>query len=521
MEATLEGPFKKDYAGSYLVNYRYSSLAILDKAGVVNYYGIPQYQDGSFKVALPTQKAGTFFLIGFGGKSSIFQEDVDEETDYVRSAADYFADVGFVGLSHVYPISDKTFIKTSLSLSGTENAVDYNKRHDNGDWYLAYQDEYINTSARISTCVNTKINARHRFKIGATYSHLGYKMFAKSDNLGTGTFNTELDTDGNTGLLQGYINWKYRITEDLTLVSGLHYMQLMLNNSYSIEPRLALKWDINKTQSLSFGAGIHSKQESISTYFATVDNGDGTYTTPNENLGLSKAAHYVLGYNNRFSKNMNLRMEVYYQQLFDLAVENDINSTFVLNNIRGGYDNRELVNQGSGKNYGLELTLERFFADDYYFLLTSSLYESKLTAMDNIERNSRYNGNYASNLLIGKEFKVGNRAKNKVIGVNTKISLIGGHRFTPLDLDASIAEGDGVYDETQRFAKRGDDIFMMNLALTYRRNRKKTTHEFKIDIQNVTNNQAKVYEYYDDQDQALEHAYQLSIMPNIMYTIQF
>ena len=41
MEATLEGPFSKNYNGSYLINYRYSSLAILDNLGIVDYYGIP------------------------------------------------------------------------------------------------------------------------------------------------------------------------------------------------------------------------------------------------------------------------------------------------------------------------------------------------------------------------------------------------------------------------------------------------------------------------------------------------
>ena len=62
---------------------------------------------------------------------------------------------------------------------------------------------------------------------------------------------------------------------------------------------------------------------------------------------------------------------------------------------------------------------------------------------------------------------------------------------------------------------------MMNLALTYRINRKKTTHEFKIDIQNLTNNQAFVTEYYNDINQNIEKAYQLAILPNIIYTIQF
>jgi len=522
MEATIEGPFNENYNGSYLINYRYSSLDMLDKIGIVDYYGVPKYQDISFKFHVPTTKAGTFQLLGFGGLSNIYQEDFDKEIeDSITRIGDFGADVGFVAIKNIYPVNDKTFVTSYISASGTKNNTDYNKRYDNGDWYLAYRDKFTNTSMRISTNINTKINAQHRIKLGLTYSDLTYNMFAEEDMLGSGTFNTELNTKGRTGLIQAYANWKYRIQEDLTLITGIHYMHFLLNNSNSIEPRLGLNWEFAPKQSLSLGFGVHSKVESISSYFATVENADGSFSTPNKDLELSKSLHYVIGYTNQISKNVNLKTEVYYQQLYDLAVENDPMSAFALNNIRGGYTNRDLVNEGVGYNYGLELTLERFFANNYYFLITGSLYESKIKALDGELRNSRFNGNYAGNILLGKEFKVGKASKNKSLGINTKISLIGGHRYTPLDLQESINEGYTVYQEDKFFEKKADDIFIMNLALTYRRNREKTTHEIKIDVQNVTNNKAFVSEYYDDMNQEVERAYQLAIMPTIIYTIQF
>lgn len=523
MEATLEGPFSKNYNGSYLINYRYSSLAILDNLGIVDYYGIPKYQDLAFKFNLPTRKAGTFQLFGFGGISDIYQEDfADENEDSLTRTANFGADVGFAALKHVYPVNDKTFITSYISASGTREDNQYNKRHNNGSWYLAYYNEFTNTTLRASTSINTKINAQHRIKAGVIYSDLGYNMFAKEDMLGSGDFFTELDASGRAGLIQAYANWKYRVKEEITLVTGIHYMHFLLNNSNSIEPRLGLNWDFAPKQSLSLGIGVHSKLESISTYFAKFENeNDGSITTPNKDLGFSKSMHYVLGYTNRINKNLNLKAEIYYQHLFNLAVENDENSPFALNDVRGGYVNRELVNEGLGYNYGLELTLERFFANNYYFLITGSLYDSKIKAMDGKLRNSRFNGNYAGNVLFGKEFKVGKASKNKVLGINTKISYIGGHRLNPIDLTASIDKGYTVYDETNYYSQKADDIFIMNLAVTYRRNREKTTHELKLDIQNVTNNQAFVTEWYDDMKQQAERGYQLAIMPTIIYTVQF
>jgi len=141
--------------------------------------------------------------------------------------------------------------------------------------------------------------------------------------------------------------------------------------------------------------------------------------------------------------------------------------------------------------------------------------------MDGVLRNSRFNGNYAGNFLLGKEWKVGKESKNKTIGFNTKVSYIGGHRYSPLDLQASIDAGYAKVQDGEYFTKKADDIFILNLALTYRRNREKTTHELKLDFQNATNNQAFVLEYYDDMTQEIEHGYQMPIFPTIIYTIQF
>jgi outer membrane receptor protein involved in Fe transport len=212
---------------------------------------------------------------------------------------------------------------------------------------------------------------------------------------------------------------------------------------------------------------------------------------------------------------------VYYQYLYDVAVENDPTSPFVLNNEMSGYVNIDLVNKGTGRNYGLELTLERFYANRFYFLATTSLFESKFTALDGVERNSAFNGNYASNLLIGKEFPIGDRSKNRSIALNSRITFTGGAYYTPIDLEASIESGDTEYFMDQYLDVKADDVFRADLSASYRRDRKRTTHEFKIDVQNVTNHQAVVYEYYDESEQAIEKGYQWTIFPNVIYTIQF
>ncbi|HBO75592.1 MAG TPA: hypothetical protein DD653_13055 [Marinilabiliales bacterium] len=193
----------------------------------------------------------------------------------------------------------------------------------------------------------------------------------------------------------------------------------------------------------------------------------------------------------------------------------------MLNNEQQGWSDRELINKGKGRNYGLELTVERFYYNNFYFLVTGSLFDSRFTAFDGVERNSAFNGKFASNFLIGKEFRIGDKSKNRTLGVNAKITYFGGNPYTPLDLQASLDENNGVYDMAQYLELQGDNVFKTDFSISYRRDREKSTHELKLDVQNVTNHQSKVYEYYDQGSHSIESGYQWSIFPNVIYTIQF
>jgi len=233
------------------------------------------------------------------------------------------------------------------------------------------------------------------------------------------------------------------------------------------------------------------------------------------------ARHFVVGYKNLLNKNSYLKLEAYYQQLRDVPIENEGGSSWSLLNSTDGFTTRNLINEGSGTNYGLELTFERFFSKGFYYMSTVSMYKSLYTAKDGIERNSTFDGNYVANFLGGKEFQLGKPEKNRVFFLNAKIAFIGAQKYTPIDLEQSRALGVTKRVESQPFSVKGDDIFKADLAIGIRRNRKKTTTELKFDIQNVSNNKAVVREYYEHTTREIEVGYQLPLLPVISYRINF
>ena len=523
IDFTLEGPFKKESNSSYLFNYRYSTLALLENTGIVNFDGVPKYQDLSFKVNLPTPHAGVFSFFGLAGKSNLKHKLPSEENeDIIISTFNVNAELAVVGLNHTIPLSQNTFIESGIAVSENGSLYDEYDLVDSSAYQMLADEKLRKYTMIGKTSLHSKINAHHKISAGMIYTHYFYDFYTEYWDKPSERMQIEQDEQGNSGLLQLYGNWKYRINDRLTFVGGLHYLNNLLNDTYSLEPRAGIKWHFTPTQSLSVGFGIHSRMESLPTFFVQNTSVNGQLNRPNFWLGFPKSRQYVIGYQNFLTPNLMVKVEAYYQDLYHIAIEDEPNSSFSMLNTVSWYTERELVNEGTGYNYGLELTLERYFADTYYFMLTGSLYNSKYRAMDNTVRDTRFNGNYVSNFLFGKEFIFSKkRGSSKILSINGKLSLIGARRFSPIDLEESRQYGYTRVEESQAFSLRGDDIFIANLGIAYRINKRKISQEIKLDIQNLTNSNGVVDQYYNSATDAIEYVYQLGFLPNIMYTFEF
>ncbi|GJM36237.1 MAG: prevent-host-death protein [Saprospiraceae bacterium] len=528
VEAAAEGPFSANSRASYLINYRYSTLGLLQVMGV-GFDGDEQvkYQDLSFKVNLPTAKAGTFSLFGIGGKNgSVFEPKADQaEWMFDDDKWGWIEEqqVGTIGLSHRLLLSDRSYLRTVLSAS-------YNQYKDVDYWldetkdYEKHEDEItkvVDRTARISSTYNHKFDARNTVQAGAIFSLLNFDFTHDEDN--GEILSRYFDNTGSSGFFQSFAHWKHRFNDKWLLNTGLHYSQMTLNGKSSIEPRAAVQWQFSKRQSLSAAVGLHSKMEHLATYLFEGTFPDGTVHPAGKQLGLSKAMHAVLGYDHRLGPNLRLKLEAYYQHLYNVPIEVDPTYKGSLINTADIWDvigAEEISDDGSGRNYGLDLTLEKFFSNQYYFLLTGSLYQSKYTAIDDKEYDTRYNGNYQMVLLGGKEFKMGKQRKN-ILGINGKFVYSGGNRHTPILLEASREEGRTVRDWSRPYADRTGAYSRFDFGISYRINRAKITHTIMIDIQNITNRN-NIYElYYSSSSQQIKEIYQTGLLPIFNYRMEF
>ena len=526
-ELTLEGPFKKGYAGSYLFNYRYSTISLIKELGLVDVPGGVNYQDATFKVVLPAKRTGTFSLYGLGGLSGVSMENMGPTglstpgrtlTNSLSSKDFYKANyLANLGMNHVLSLNKKSFVKTSLNYSGTgmdddiyetDTIKTYNYLHEfTGDSISPrtqmLQGRIVNSAIRAATTYSNKIDEKNKIQIGTKYTLYNFNY---NQNIYSGEVDSMInvnDFKNNLSTLNNFINWKHSFNDKMIVVAGLHNMNILTKNISTIEPRLSINWNINKTNSVHAGYGMYSTTESIHNYFTKIPQADGSFIEPNKNLGLLKAHHYVLGYEKRFTENLVGKIEVYYQSLYNLPVENNDSSYYCTINEGIDFKYVELVNKGTGKNYGVEMSIERFFDNNFYFLLNGSLFDSKYKSLEGVWRNTRYNNNYIVNILGGKEFKNLGKKQNQTLALNTKIFFEGGQRYIPLlrDAQGNVAvepENDRYFDYSKAYNDKLDNIFYLNFSVSYKFNKPRATHEIFLDLMNLTNSQARMAEYYDE-----------------------
>lgn len=526
LDAAAEGPFKKGYEGSYLVNYRYSTLSVLGKLGVPLGDAITNFQDLSYNISLPTKKFGNFGLFGFGGLSyQTTQAKHDsllwKEDAFYRYDSKFFSNTGMSGLSHTKLFRNQSYLKTVLAFSGTQNGYYQEKLESDYASHLRdYDQKYTQTKITLSSTYTQKLNARNSLRSGFIINQLGYDLLQKSLN-DNDELEERIHVSGGTQTGQAFFQWQHKANARLSTNIGFHYFQVLLNQSQSFEPRAAIKFEATPKNIFTAGYGLHSQIQPIGVYFAQQTLSDGSTISPNKNLGLSKSHHLVLGYDRILNSFSHVKLEAYYQYLFHIPISTDPTNNYSILNSTDGYYTEALVNKGLGKNYGLELTYERFLHKNLYYLLSGSLYNSLYQASNGSWYNTQFNTNYAVTLTLGKEWAFTKKGKDRVFGLNIKSVWVGGFRYTPIDLEASIASGKTEVEANKAFESKSPDYYRLDLKISLKRNYTKLTTTLALDIQNTTNRKNVGGQYFSESTGEIKYWYQAPLIPVLSYKLEF
>ncbi len=536
LELGVEGPISKQQKSSYMANYRYSIPAIMQDLGFGTGTGeaIPYYQDLSFKLNFPT-KNGNFKVFGLGGLSHI--DLLGSEISAEDAVDDLYGDLdldiynksnmGTIAASYLHFFNSNTYWNNSVLVSGNEFIADIDTVLRNENLEVMEIERWLNSGYKqwkvnFTSEFNKKFNARNTMNLGLTTErqHVNLQrdiIYSEAINEING-----INKIGYSYLLKTYVTWQHKFNDRLLVNSGLNFLYYTLNdNSKAIEPRLGFQYKIAANQKLSLAYGRHTQTQVITVYFNETRLSNGNTTTPNENLGLTKSDHIVLGYEIFPSPTLRIRSEVYYQDISNVPVSGREGYFSMLN--QGDdfsfTDEDSLYNGGAGQNLGAEITIEKFLDKGWYALVTGSFFNSKYSGSDGRERNTAFNGNIVTNFLAGKEWSVGK--KNNTFAIDARMVYAGNKRYIPIDLPASIESGQEVLNYDQAYEKRLPYYLRADLKFTYRMQGKKLSQEWALDIQNITDRKNVLRQSYSDFSQNISYTTQLGIWPMFTYRLLF
>ncbi|MBO6516367.1 MAG: TonB-dependent receptor [Bacteroidia bacterium] len=540
-ELMAEGPINKEKKSSFLVAYRYATFDIFNQLNIdLGTDAIPRYQDLNFKLNFPNKK-GEFSVFGLGGLSSIdivFSDDEEptEELYGLKDRDQYFrTNMGVLGATWKRRLANNKTLNLVVAHNVQQVLSDHDKIFRDPNQYTRVnlvpvkRSDMEHGKTTFHGSLNKKFSSRSNLKLGLITDLYKLNYLDSVRNEQDFTWSELLNTTDGSFMGRAYASWKYRLTSLLTLNAGVHLMHFSQSNTNLAEPRIGLKWRRKPNETWGVGYGMHSQIQPLYVYNSLfTDSVSKTYAAHNAEVGPTQSHHAVVSYERVIKRNLRIRAEAYYQMLYNVPVE-VVPSSFSLLNQGSGFERffpDVLANSGTGSNRGLEVTVEKFFSNNYYFMSTASFYDSKYEGSDGVERNTDFNGRFIANGLAGYEYKFGKADKNAVI-FGTKYTIGGGRLYSPIDTSATEADGSRIIIvDSERNTLRFRNYSRLDLKLGLRLNTPKTTHEISFDIANILNTQNVLKNsYVDDPENAgskiIVEEYQLGFFPNFWYKFNF
>ena len=538
-ELAAEGPISKKNGSSYLFTYRYSTLKMFEALHIrIGTSAVPNYQDAAFKFNFPGKKGSNFTLFGVGGKSNInilvsTYTKPTEEIYGEKNKDQYFGSgMNVIGASYTKLVNEKTFLKFTIAQSHENSWAHHQLLYRAPNFSidsLVEQMQYRYAQQKISFIffLSHKFSNKVSMKTGVFVERYYFDLLDSVRNMKSWKFEKRNDFVGTTELMQPYVQFKFKANDKLAFTSGLHAQYFTLNGSSSIEPRVGMNWKVKEKQTISAGIGMHSQMQATYVYFNQLKNSSGNYYLPNKNMGFTRSVHSVVAYNLAVSSSLNLKAETYYQYLYEVPIDTFISSFSLLNQGAGygRYFPEKLTNQGTGRNYGVELTIEKFFSKSFFFMITGSLFDTKYKGSDGIMRSTNFDEKFATNFLTAKEFKIGKK-KNSILTAGTKITWAGGRKYSPADLLKSNTLGEYIELDSLRNSLQFHNYFRWDLNIGLKINRKKVMHEIGLDLVNILNTKNVLGLTFDPNPSdptknPIRQDYQLGFLPLFYYKIDF
>ncbi|RPI04130.1 MAG: hypothetical protein EHM64_10935 [Ignavibacteriae bacterium] len=448
----IEGPLHGG-RGSYLISVRRSYLDLL--IGMMNEtVGIPTYSDIQGKVVydVSDQHRLSFVDVFSDDRQSMNQKNA-LESNTINIYPDYGSYSNTGGVNWQWIWGKNGFSQTSLSHTISRTNVRF---YQSRDAKLLMNNASVEQEMNIRNSNHWTADPKNKFNFGfdAKYVMIDYNQFynAYQDILGNSTPIFNLNKSINT--LQGglFIDYACRFSEQITVSPGARVDHYRYTHETKISPRVSLIASIDDITSLTASYGI---------YYQNIPWIIAAQKDDFRNLKTPRADHYVLSFNRLLTESTKLTVELYDKEYMNFPMDPSQPDLFLFDQavVEQVFLNHEnLISAGKARSYGIEATVQKKMAENFYGLIAGAYYRSNYSGVDG----KRYDRVYDNKFNFSVE---GGYKMNEKWEFSLRWLYAGGAPYTPFNEQASAATHKGVFDATRINADRLPDFHSLNLRV--------------------------------------------------------
>jgi hypothetical protein len=494
---TLDGPLSEKT--TFIASARRSYLQFL--FGVLGLPFLPTYNDAQFKVKHRFNEKNEITFIGLGALDQFELNESaaqDAETEEERQEINYILGNLPVNNQWNYTVganykhfSGKGFQNIVLSRSHLNNRAEkYEQNVERPEkLILNYESEEIENKFRFEHTQRTngwRLNAGINLE-DVTYFNSTFNRISVDTSVSVVDFSSEINFQ-RFGFF-GSINRSF-LEERLLLSFGLrsdwnNWGESMSNPIDQLSPRFSLSYSI--TPELSFQANVGRYYQLPPYTVMGFRNNEGDLVNKENGVTYIQSDHYVAGFQYVFPSNTKISVEGFFKDYagYPFTTLDSIN----LANLGADFGvigNEPVVSIGEGRSYGLEFLVQRKLFNGLFGIAALTLVRSEFTDKNGDYVPSAWDNQFILSLTAGKKF-----AKNWEVG--TRIQVLGGPPFTPVDAETSSlipvwnVNNRGILDNNRLNEERAPVSYQVDFRIDKKYFFDKWSLNVYFDVENITN----------------------------------
>lgn len=501
--AMSEGPLP---SGSWMVSASKSYLDLL--VGAIGTGAAPQYGDVQGKAVFDLSPKHRITVLDIFGMSQI----AFTQKTAVDLGQRYFGDnknlQNSVGATWRGLWSSSYTSMTTLSYSYTRFRGDFSKtasgvlglKQDNSEGSLVLRTLHTVTFGR-QNWIEAGAEARDEFG-GFDYTSIG-------DVNRLGTVDPSYFINRNISSVKGAVFGTINLTPltGFTISAGVRGAYYDRNSAFFAEPRLGLSYAVTEELTLKANAGIVHQELPL----IVLSGGDFN------DLKQPEALHAGIGLEYRLWDDTRLTLEGYTKQYSSLPVDPDDPTLSVVDQsvFSQRFSNHQhLESIGRAETHGVEIMLQKKMAQNFYGLVSASLFHCTYRDGLGVWRSRIYDNRYIFSVIGGYK-------PEGTWEYGIRWSYAGGAPYTPFDALASSRADAGIIDQTKIYGERYPAYHCLNLRVDKKFYFERNMLDAYISIWNAYNRKNIAGYYWNATKNAPDTDYQWSMLPVVGVEYEF